>query len=140
MAKPYIHAESSARKFGGKAEDYLDIHELMDSSKLAVPDNRHRLLTHHSWFIETILPRVFGSTIKNSKGKIVSVKEIGYQHVMEDFHMKFVPTAQDYIENVKMKDWMNNAITGTPNSAKKAKCNIKGKKLVVNIKDVTIVQ
>lgn len=140
MAKPYIHAESSARRFGGKAEDYLDIHELMDSSKLAVPDNRHRLLTHHSWFIETILPRVFGSTLQNSAGKIVSVKEIGYQHVMEDFHMKFVPTAQDYIENVEMKDWMNNAITGMPNSAKKSKCSLKGKTLVVKKSEVTIVE
>jgi hypothetical protein len=26
MAHPFKHAESSARKFGGKAEDYLEVH------------------------------------------------------------------------------------------------------------------
>ncbi len=30
MSKPYIHALSSAKKFGGKPEDYLEIHQLMD--------------------------------------------------------------------------------------------------------------
>lgn len=35
---PYIHAELSAKRFGGVPEDYLDIHELMDSSKAAFPN------------------------------------------------------------------------------------------------------
>ncbi len=30
MAKPWIHAVSSAKKFGGVPEDYFDIHNLMD--------------------------------------------------------------------------------------------------------------
>jgi len=139
MAKPYIHAESSARKFGGEASDYLAIHELMDSSKLAVPDNRHRLLTHHSWFVEVILPKVFGDTIKNSKGKIVSVKEVGYQHIQEDFHNKFIPTAQDYLEHVEQQSWMNNAISGMPNSAKKAKLIIK-EPIVLKASEVKIIE
>ena len=33
MATSYRHAEASARKFGGQAEDYLKIHEFIDSSK-----------------------------------------------------------------------------------------------------------
>ena len=33
MAHPFKHAESSARKFGGKAEDYLQIHNWFDESK-----------------------------------------------------------------------------------------------------------
>ena len=33
MAHPLKHAESSARKFGGKAEDYLPIHNWFDESK-----------------------------------------------------------------------------------------------------------
>lgn len=53
MAKPYIHAISSAKRFGGKPEDYIEIHNLMDSSKGAIPDNRHRALTHNSWFFLT---------------------------------------------------------------------------------------
>lgn len=55
MAKPYIHAESSARRFGGVPKDYLEIHNIMDSSKAVFADNRHRALTHNSWFIGHIL-------------------------------------------------------------------------------------
>ena len=46
--KPIIHAESSARKFGGQPEDYLEIHNFMDSSKSVIADNRHRALTHNT--------------------------------------------------------------------------------------------
>lgn len=62
MAKPIVHARSSARRFGGVAEDYLEIHDLMDSSKSAFPDNRHRALTHNSWFF-FIVERIFGHEI-----------------------------------------------------------------------------
>jgi hypothetical protein len=33
MAHPWKHAENSVRKFGGKAEDYLPIHNWFDESK-----------------------------------------------------------------------------------------------------------
>ena len=42
MAHPFKHAESSARKFGGKAEDYLPIHNWFDESKAFIADFRHR--------------------------------------------------------------------------------------------------
>lgn len=58
MSKPIIHAQSSARKFWWIAEDYLDIHELMDNSKSTIADNRHRALTHNSWFL-FILEKIF---------------------------------------------------------------------------------
>lgn len=58
MSKPYIHAQSSVRKFGGKIEDYEPIHAFMDCSKGAIADNRHRALTHNSWFLSNILERV----------------------------------------------------------------------------------
>ena len=48
MSKSDIHAVSSAKKFGGKATDYMEIHEMIDSSKAFCPDNRHRVLFHHS--------------------------------------------------------------------------------------------
>lgn len=115
MSKPYIHALSSARKHGGTPEDYLDIHNLMDSSKAAIADNRHRVLTHNAWFIGTVLEAVFGTTRKNSAGHIYSVRDIGEQHVLEDFGGKFIPSAQDYIAEMEMKDWMQNG-RGTPPS------------------------
>jgi len=106
--KPWIHAESSARRFGGKPEDYIDIHNLMDSSKGAIADNRHRALTHTSWFLSTILERIFGVVITNSSGKKVSVRDIGEQHILEDFRGRFIPTAQDYLQNLPFEEWMDN--------------------------------
>lgn len=107
MAKPFIHALSSAKKFGGKPEDYIDIHNLMDSSKSVIADNRHRALTHNSWFISQIIERIFGITLINSDGKEISTREIAEQHVLEDFGGKFIPSAQDYLQEIQYHQWMN---------------------------------
>lgn len=48
MGHPIVHARNSARKFGGKMEDYLEIHEWFDETKAWIPDMRHRALRHHS--------------------------------------------------------------------------------------------
>jgi hypothetical protein len=63
MAKPIIHAESSARKFGGEPSAYLPVHDFLDSSKGSLPDNRHRALTHQSWFLSTVLERALGHEV-----------------------------------------------------------------------------
>lgn len=106
MSKPYIHALSSARKFGGTPEDYIEIHNLMDSSKGVIADSRHRALTHTSWFLSVILEKIFGVTITNSAGRVVSVRDIGEQHVLEDFGGRFIPSAQDYLEGMEFHEWM----------------------------------
>jgi len=122
MAKPWIHAESSVRRYGGKPEDYIEIHNLMDSSKATICDNRHRALTHNSWFIGVILEKIFGVTITNSDGRKISVRDIGEQHVSEDFRGKFIPSAQDYLQEIEFKKWMNNGI-GVPPSFQKIENN-----------------
>lgn len=134
MSKPWIHAQSSARKFGGTPEEFMPIHELMDSSKSVIADNRHRALTHTSWFISTILPRIFGETFKLSTGKVVSTRDIGEQHVLEDFGRRFIPTAQDFLETCEAADWMNNGKGAPPPSCKKVDEAISAKR----IKTVTI--
>jgi hypothetical protein len=126
MSKPYIHAVSSAKRFGGVPEDYIEIHNLMDSSKGAICDNRHRALTHNSWFLSFILEKIFGVTITNSENKKISVRDIGEQHVAEDFRGKFIPTAQDYLQEMEMKDWMNNG-RGVPPSFQKIEDKLKSK-------------
>lgn len=132
MSKPYIHAKNSARKYGGKPEDYLDIHQLMDSSKSVMPDNRHRALTHNSWFIGAggPLELIFGCIIKNSDGREVSVRDIGEQHILEDFGMKYIPAASDYLSEMEYKTWMNNGnSTEVPASHKKIQSRKKVKLL-----------
>lgn len=117
--KPIYHAESSARRFGGVAEDYLPIHDFMDSSKGAIADNRHRALTHNAWFISTVIERVFGHAITNSTGRKVSTREIAEMHVLEDYGGRFIPSAQDFLQEIEFKEWMNNGRGGTPDSFKK---------------------
>ena len=95
----------------------MDIHNLMDSSKSAIPDNRHRALTHNSWFIGSILERIFGATFVNSAGQTVSVRDVAEQHVLEDFGGRFIPTAQDYLQEIEYRDWMHGQ--GTPASRAK---------------------
>src|ERR1700687_552368 len=49
MGHCYHHALSSARKWGGTADDYLALHQWFDEpSKLITADFRHRVLRHHS--------------------------------------------------------------------------------------------
>lgn len=118
MAVPLIHAESSARKFGGVADDYLDIHVLMDSTKATFPDNRHRVITHNSWFTTNIIPMIFGHERTNSAGKKYSTKNVAELHVLEDFRMRFIPSIQDYVSNMSYEPWMNNGFGELPDSAK----------------------
>jgi len=99
----------------------------MDCSKAYVADNRHRALTHTNFWIHEVMIPIFGYVMKNSAGRDVSVKDVCEQHILEDFGMKFIPTAQDYLERMKFEDWMQNGIKGCPSSFKllKEKGNIK---------------
>lgn len=115
---PYIHAELSAKRYGGTPECYLDIHELLDSTKGTFPDNRHRAITHNIWFCVNIIPKVFGHTRVNSEGKRYNTKDVAEYHILEDFRMKFIPSIQDYLENMKFRSWMNNGC-GVPDRLKK---------------------
>jgi hypothetical protein len=101
--KPFIHAKNSARKYGGRPEDYQELHDFFDQSKAHVPDIRHRALLHSSFGI-FLLERVFGTTITNSDGKQVSVRDVGEDHVMED--MGFIPTVDKWLGNMTMQSWM----------------------------------
>ena len=103
MAHPLKHAESSARKVGGKAEDYLAIHNWFDESKAFFSDFRHRALRHHADGI-FLAEKLFGVIIVNSHGKHVPVRYVGEQHVREDLGR--IPTAQDWFLEIKPRRWM----------------------------------
>jgi hypothetical protein len=115
--KPWKHAMSSAKLFGGKPEDYLEIHNFMDSSKGVIADNRHRCLTHNAWFLSVVLEKVFGVNITNSDGKLISVRDIGEQHVGEDFG-GFIPSAQDFLQEMEFLPWMSNGKGLPPSCAR----------------------
>ena len=126
MAKPMIHARSSAAKWGGEPEDYVDIHELMDSSKGAFADNRHRALTHNSWFVMNIVERVFGRERVNSEGKTYSTRDVAEQHCVEDFG-GYIPSVQDYLGNMAFQNWMGGGQKDRAPSQKKIPKPVVGK-------------
>jgi hypothetical protein len=101
--KPHIHAKNSVKKHGGVLEDYLPIHDFIDSSKVAVPDMRHRAMLHSAWGIY-LVERVFGTLITNSEGKRVSTRDLAEEHVIDD--IGFIPTMQDYLQHMTLEPWM----------------------------------
>ena len=38
--------------------------------------------------------------------------------ILDDFRQKFIPTLSDYLENMKLTAWMNNAMTDLPKREK----------------------
>ncbi len=119
-AKPYVHSKSSVKRHKGCVDDYLKIHEIMDSSKSITALNSHRVMTHNSWFISTIIPLIFGENITNSDGKVISSRQIAEEHVLEDFGMRFIPSGQDFLEHLEFKSWFNNGVgPDVPSSFKK---------------------
>ena len=104
---PYHHALSSAKKFGGIADDYIRIHEWFDATKQYMGDARHRALRHHTagifWCEEK-----FGDTITvwtKDVAKQVPVRLIAEQHVMED--MGFLPTPEWWLSKMQLTFDMN---------------------------------
>ena len=101
--KPYQHAQGSVRRWAGIPEDYLAIHDFIDESKAHHADMRHRAMLHNSFGIY-ICERLFGHNITNSSGRLVSVRDIAEQHIIED--MGRIPSLQDYLEGMPFYDWL----------------------------------
>lgn len=118
MANPLKHSISSVKRWGGEIEDYILIHKKLDCSKKYFPDNRHRMLTHNMFFIFEVIIPLFGEYIENSNGRKVSTKDICERHILEDYRMKFIPTLQDWLENLNLVSWMQNGFGELPSSVK----------------------
>ena len=103
MAHPIKHAESSANRFGGRPDDYLQIHNWLDESKAFFADFRHRALRHHSEGV-FLAERIFGISITNSNGTKVPVRYIAEQHIKEDLGR--IPTPQDWLAEIRPQRWM----------------------------------
>jgi hypothetical protein len=103
MSKPWIHAKSSVKKWGGKPEDYIAIHEKMDTSKMAHAELTHRCVFHSAFGIY-LIEELFGRMITNSDGREVFVRDIAEQHVLED--LGFIPSLSDWLKEMPCKPWM----------------------------------
>jgi len=103
MAACWHHAVSSAKKFGGKPEDYVAYHQWFDYSKSHLADFRHRSLRHHTEGIK-MSETIFGPVIRNSDGRDIPTTLLGEQHVMEDLGR--IPSFADWAKTIKPEPWM----------------------------------
>lgn len=101
--KPWLHAMSSARKWGGVPEDYLAVHDFMDSTKGAHATVKHRAVLHNAFGV-FLAERVFGHNLTNSAGRLVSVRDVAEQHVIED--LGTIPSLGDWLKCMTIETWM----------------------------------
>lgn len=117
--KPFLHAKVSVTKWGGEPEEYLAVHDFLDSSKACHADMRHRAILHSSLGCY-IAERVFGHNITLSTGKLVSVRDIAEQHCIGDLGR--IPSVNDYLNGMPFYDWLGGSkkakvITSIPENA-----------------------
>ena len=103
MAKPIFHARNSARKFGGKHTDYLFIHDQIDEPKSHHATMKFRSIFHSSYGI-FLVEKILGHEFTNSDGKIVSVRAVAEQHIVED--LGFIPSLDEYLKEMQEQPWM----------------------------------
>ncbi len=113
MSNPLIHAERSAKTWGGSAHDYLAVHQWFDATKAHLPDNRHRMLLHNS-FGMLLAEQVFGLAISNSQDRRVFVRDLAARHILED--LGCIPTVQQCLEGLPLQPWMAGALRLMPHS------------------------
>lgn len=104
MSHAYYHALSSTKRWGGRPEDYLAVHEFLDSTKIAHPDVRHRAVLHNSFGV-FLVERVFGNTLTNADGRPVPTRLVAEQHVVEDLGR--VPSLTEWLVNLTPRPWMD---------------------------------
>lgn len=100
---PYHHAVSSAKKFGGTPDDYIEIHDWFDETKQYCGSWQHRALRHHAAGIQWAIG-IFGHKVINSEGRAIAVKLIAEQHVTED--CGYIPSVEDWVKKIDPDDWM----------------------------------
>src|SRR5437763_14980950 len=100
MAKALVHAQSSVKRWGGTVEDYLPIHERMDSTKSAHAEVTHRCVFHSAFGIY-VIEEIFGRFITNSDGKQVFVRDVAAQHVLED--LGFIHSLSGWLKEMPAK-------------------------------------
>jgi hypothetical protein len=89
---PWHHALSSAKKYKGEPEDYIELHNWFDETKALTGDWTHRALRHHAQGVQLAIER-FGHVIGPNK---TPTKLVAEQHIMEDCGR--IPTAQDWLK------------------------------------------
>ncbi len=89
------HGHLSTRRFGGSYEDYLPIHQFLDSTKLYFHHVKHRVVLHNTFGVELAV-ELFGPELINSDGRGICVRDIAIGHIKEDLD-GHIPTLYDWL-------------------------------------------
>lgn len=101
------HCRISQKRWGGQLEDYYAIHDFIDCTKELCPDSRHRIF-HTMWAVKNIIVPVFGHTLLNSDNKQIDIKDMCERdHLLVDFHNKYIPTLGDFVAAIEEIDIKN---------------------------------
>ncbi|EHQ25040.1 hypothetical protein Mucpa_0859 [Mucilaginibacter paludis DSM 18603] len=92
------HSLLSKKKFQGDANDYLQLHKFMDTSKLFYFNIKHRVLLHNTYGIDLCIQK-FGETLINAENKKVLIRDIAAEHCKEDL-MGVVPTLNNWFKYI----------------------------------------
>jgi hypothetical protein len=92
------HSLLSKKKFKGEAEDYLEIHKFLDSSKLFYFNIKHRVLLHHTYGIDLCIQK-FGETLITAENQKILIRDVAAEHCKEDL-MGVVPTVNNWFKYV----------------------------------------
>jgi len=105
MGNVLFHSQSSARKFGGVADDYVRIHKFLDQSKLYLGDWRHRALLHNTLGV-ALCEQFFGDLYRRPSDAVqVCVRTIAEQHLIEDIGAILTPG--EFLREMPIRPWMN---------------------------------
>ena len=102
--KPLLHAKASVTKYGGTINDYIEIHEFIDSPKQNYADIRQRAVFHNS-FGPYVVEKVFGHYITNSDNKQISVRQLAEDHIVED--LGTIPTLEAWLKHIPRAPWQD---------------------------------
>ena len=95
-----MHCRISKQRWGGELEDYLLLHDLIDSTKSLCSDARHRIL-HTLWGVNNVIVPIVGHTLINSDGKAINVKDMCERdHLLVDYNKRFIPTLGDFVDAI----------------------------------------
>lgn len=98
MAHAYYHALESVASFGGVADDYMPLHDLLDHTQQHIGNFSYRLFLHNTWgiyFIEKLVGEMF---TRPSDQVRIPTRLILEQHVRED--TRIIPTLAEWLAGV----------------------------------------
>lgn len=81
--KPLQHAQISQKTHGGKWEEYIALHNFLDSSKATCAHFKHRFMLHHIEGVELGV-KIFGQDLVNSANQTIGIRRVLTEHLIED--------------------------------------------------------